>query len=202
MTDRLATARRRLRRLVEPVFLHRRFGVFELDLGDVLVPEPPPGVEIRAFTGQDWPAVAAAGGRRSEAWLRRWVPRGLRGHVAYRGGRLIGHGWYATSPVPQPHLYPGSLPEDAIVLPWVWVDARERGRGVASALLGARADEARRAGFRRAWMAIEAGNEGPVRELARATAGAGPRRIGELTLLRVLGVRRRRWRAAGPPGAD
>jgi GNAT superfamily N-acetyltransferase len=83
----------------------------------------------------------------------------------------------------------------------VWVDASERGRGVASALLGARADEARRAGFRRAWIAIEAGNEAPLRELARACTGAGPRRLGELTLLRVLGLRRRRWRPAGPPGA-
>jgi GNAT superfamily N-acetyltransferase len=179
------------------VFHVRRYDVLELDLGWVREAAAPEGVEIRAFGEADWAALDAACGRRTRTWLRRWVPRGLRGFVAMRAGRLVGHGWYGRGAVPQPHLYPGPLPADAIVLPWVWVAPAERGRGVASALLAARVAEARAAGCRRAWIAIRRGNEGPLRELARACGGLTPRRLGALTLLRVLGVRRRGWRPAG-----
>lgn len=167
----------------------------ELDLARVGEAPVPDGVEVHAFTECDRDGLAAAAGGRTIEWLRRWVPRGLRGFVAVRDGRVVGHGWYATHPVPQPHLYPDVPPADAIVLPWVWVAPSERGRGIGSALLRARAAEARRAGFRRAWSAIRTGNDAPIRELGRVAGPGNLRLLGEVTLLRVLGIRRRTWRA-------
>ena len=194
--DAAPDARRALHRIREQVFLFRRYRVLELDLARVGEAPVAEGLEVRAFTERDWDGLGASGGGRTLAWLRRWVPRGLRGFVAVRDGRVVGHGWYATRPVPQPHLYPDVPPADAIVLPWVWVAPSDRGQGIGSALLRARAAEARQAGFRRAWSAIRTGNDAPVRELARVAGPGSLRLLGEVTLLRVLGVRRRTWRPA------
>ena len=191
-----AFARWLARRLSEPIFVRRRYRVFELDLEKITPAPPPAGVEIRAFADRDWDAVAAASESRARGWLRHWIPRGLRGFVALREGRLLGHGWYATRPVPQRYLYPHNLSDDTVVMSWVWVAPAERGRGLGSALLRARALHGREAGFSRAVCAVETGRGAAVRE--RAAGGASLRLLGVVTNLRVAGFRRRVRRIFGP----
>lgn len=188
-------------RLLEPLVLFRRYHICELDLAGVADAPPPSGVEVRGFRDSDLPALAAAAGPRTVSWLRRWIPLGLRGVVALRGDRLVGHGWYAAGRVPQAYLYPGPVPPDAVVLAWFWVDPSERGGGIGSALVRRRVAQARDEGFRRAWNAIELGNRAPARIFTRL-GGQAWRPLGRLTLLRVAGMRRRWWHPAQGGGAE
>ncbi len=90
---------------------------------------------------------------------------------------------------PDLEFYPLPLPEDAVYLWDLYVIPEERNRGVGSALMSARLQHARGAGFRRAWRVVDAGSR-PVLRILQRSAGGGARIAGEVALLKVG---RRRW---------
>jgi L-amino acid N-acyltransferase YncA len=109
------------------------------------------GVEIRAMTAADWPAVAAIyaeGIATGDATFETAVPT----WAAFDAGKLPAHrlvaadgdtvlGWAAVSPVSARPVYAGVVENS------VYVAAAARGRGVGRALLQALVDATERAGI-------------------------------------------------------
>lgn len=174
--------------------------VYELDLASAGPVDPPPGVEVRRFTEDDWDALAPVCTTSTLGWLRRGLRRGLWGILALRDGRIVGHDWGASTYVPDPHLYPFARPDDAAICTWVWVHPAERGNGIASALLRARLVAERDNGFRRALCAVRFGNDASMRHVVKAVGERGYRFLGVVTNVRVLGYSRRLWRGAPTAG--
>lgn len=189
-----------LRRTTGGVARVSRNRVYELDLAAAGPVAPPPGVELRRFTDDDWDAIAAVCTTSALGWLRRNVRRGLWGILALRDGRIVGHDWGASAYVPDPHLFPFPRQPDTTLCTWVWVHPGERGRGIASALLRARLVAERENGFRRALCAVAFGNDASLRHMVKAVGEHGYRFLGVVTNVRVLGYRRRLWRPTGAAG--
>ena len=178
----------------------RRTGVlFEEDLAEVSQGSSPAGVEVRVLGDRDWESITGALTTRSLKRFGRRMTPGNTCLVAWRGERPIGYTWLSepgatleTLPLPLPL----PLPPDTIYGWDLWVDPRERSRGVGSAVTRARLAFARERGFRRAWRIVLDGNRPALRTLERSSGG-GARALGKVVYVTLLG----RTRARYEPGA-
>ncbi len=176
-------------RLLRERTLHRlwrrgRLLVVEHDLGapDVAAPE---GVRIGRLDEADLNALATIATPQRLERMRRALRRGRTGLVAWREDRPVGWAWISDRVEPDLEIHPLPLPPGTAYLWDLYVDPRERNRGVGSALAVARAREALERGFRSGWRAIAPDNVPSLHTLAR-TAAAPPHIVGEVRYLKLL----------------
>jgi ribosomal protein S18 acetylase RimI-like enzyme len=179
------------RRTFDRVARRWHYQVFETELSAELLPPPdvPEGVALREAKEEgDWTALGALGDGRSR---RRFAMARACGRVcvgAWRGARPIGYVWYATAETSGADIRPLRLPAGGLYMHLLWVDPRERGRGVGSALQRAGLRVAVANGIRRGWGVVESDNRSARSALARTqVAGLPARYIGAIALVHVLG---------------
>jgi ribosomal protein S18 acetylase RimI-like enzyme len=180
--------------------LYRREGavLFEQELAPSDDGPAPAGVAIRPLADRDWRHVARALTTRSLERLRRNARGGSVCLAAWRGERPVGFTW-VSEPHTAPESLPVPLPSDATYGWDLWVDPRERGRGVGSALVRARLAYARERGYRRAWRIVTDHNR-PALRTHEKTAGIAARVLGRVTYNTFLGRSRVRYHpASGRP---
>jgi ribosomal protein S18 acetylase RimI-like enzyme len=179
-----------LDRTIHRLYRRRRGILFEEDLTAVREDGPPPGVEIRVLADRDWEPVARAVTTRALDRFRRNTMPGNTCLVAWRGERPVGFTWLSE---PRPTLaLPAPLPSDAVYGWGLWVDPRERRRGVGSALVRARLVYTRKRGFRRAWRIILEDNRPAFRTIERSSGGDA-RVLGTVLYVTFLGRMRIRY---------
>jgi len=179
------------RRTFDRVARHWHYHVFESELRAELLPPPavPEGVTLREVRAEaDWAALGALGDGRSR---RRFAMARACGRVcigAWRGAQPIGYVWYATAETSGPDIRPLRLPSGGLYMHLLWVDPRERGRGVGSALQRAGLVVAVANGIRRGWGVVESDNHSARSAFERTrVAGLPARYIGAIALVHVLG---------------
>jgi len=173
----------------------RQVGIlFEEDLAMVSRGTPPAGVEIRALSDRDWGPLAQTLTTRGLERIRRRTMPGRTCLIAWRGERPIGHTWLSERGG-TPGSVPVPLPSDASYGWDLWVDPRERGRGVGSALAIARLEYARERGRRRVWRVVIPRNRPALRTVEKSSGGSA-RAIGRVTYVTCLGRRRTRYEPA------
>jgi ribosomal protein S18 acetylase RimI-like enzyme len=181
---------RRARRLY-----HRRAGLlFEADLAELSQAPPPAGVEVRVLADCDDVSNAGALTTRALGRIRSYMTPGNTCFIAWRGERPVGFAWISEPGTPHESL-PLPIPAD-VVYGWdLWVDPRQRGHGVGSALVRARLAYARERGFVRSWRIVMDGNEAALRTLERSSTGSA-RVLGQVVYETVLGRMRVRYEPA------
>jgi ribosomal protein S18 acetylase RimI-like enzyme len=168
--------------------------LFEADLAELSQAQPPAGIEVRALGDGDWARLAGALTTRSLERIRRHSTPGNTCFVAWRGERPLGFAWISEPGTTHESL-PLRVPPD-VVYGWdLWVDPRERCRGVGSALVRARLAYARERGFQRSWRIVMDGNESALRTLERSS-GARARVLGQVIYATSLGRTRVRYEPA------
>jgi ribosomal protein S18 acetylase RimI-like enzyme len=174
---------------------HRGAGLlFEADLAELSHARPPAGVEVRVLSDRERPSLAAGLTTRARRRIDSQMTPGARCFIAWRGERPVGFAWLSDPGTTQEAL-PLPLPPD-VVYGWdLWVDPRERGHGVGSALVRARLADARERGFLRSWRVVMDGNEGALRTLERSSRG-GARILGQVVYETFLGRTRVRYEPA------
>jgi ribosomal protein S18 acetylase RimI-like enzyme len=178
-----------LERTLHWLYRRQRFVIFEEDLATGMERRSPPGTEIRVLGDRDWEPLSRALTTRNFKRFRRraenldWICL-----VAWRGERPVGWVWIAERIDPY-RSFPAPLPSDVVYAWGLWVDPRERGRGVGSALVSARMSYARERGFRRVWRLIAAGNL-PALRIFEKISGPNARVLGEAAWVTLLGRRR------------
>jgi ribosomal protein S18 acetylase RimI-like enzyme len=184
-----------LNRAVHRLYRRETGLLFEEDPREVSEAPPPAGVEVRVLGDRDWVDVADTLTTRALSLFRRQMTPQNTCLVAWRGERLIGYTWLSEPGAPLRGL-PLPLPS-GIAYGWdLWVDPRERSRGVGSALVRARLACARERGFLRAWRIVIDGNRPALRTLERSSGGRA-RVLGKVVYVTFLGRRRARYE----PGA-
>jgi len=185
-----------LRRAVYRLYRRRRGLLFEEDLTEVSEAPPPAGVELRVLADRDWASLTGALTTRSLKRFRRHMTPQNTCLVAWRGERPVGY-TCLSEPGATVEELPLPLPPDAVYGWNLWVDPRERRRGVGSALVRARLAYARERGFRRAWRILIDGNRPALRTLERSSGGRA-RVLGSVHYVTFLGRKRARYE----PGTD
>jgi GNAT superfamily N-acetyltransferase len=180
-----------LDRTIRRLYRRQRGILFEEDLTAVREERPPPGVEIRVLADRDWEPVARALTTRAFARFRRNTMPGDTCLVAWRGERPVGFTWM-SEPGRKLESLPVPLPSDAVYGRDLWVDPRERRRGVGSALVRARLAYTRQRGFRRTWRIILEDNRPAFRTLERSSGGDA-RVLGTVLYVTFLGRMRIRY---------
>ncbi|CAN5142378.1 hypothetical protein BH23GEM4_BH23GEM4_01380 [soil metagenome] len=176
------------KRTLDRVLRRSRSLVIEQLLDDVAEVPPPPGIQIRAFSGPDWSPLTAIASRATLNRFRRDVNAGRICLVAWRGDRPVGYTWISREMDRGMEFYPLPLPRDAAYGWDLFVVSEERSSGVGSALVSARLRYTRELGFRSMWRVIDRDNPASRRTLAKTT-GIGTRIVGELKSLRILHFR-------------
>lgn len=168
---------------------HRRTGLlFEADLAELSQAPPPAGVEVRVLDDRDRAAIAGALTTRALRRIDRLMTPGNTCFIAWGGERPLGFAWLSEPGTTHESL-PLPIPPD-VVYGWdLWVDPRERSRGVGSALVRARLACARERGFLRSWRIVMDGNQAALRTLERSSDG-GARVLGQVVYETFLGRRR------------
>lgn len=179
------------------VYNRRRFLVVEHDLTAGVGAPPPSGVEVRVLDERDLARLAPAMTTRTVERFRQRIGAGRTGVVAWRGARPVGFAWVSARIERRFEYLPVPLPSDGVYCWDLWVDPGERGRGVGSALAGARLSHARDAGFTRAWRLIESGNLASMRTVEKSAADP-VRVLWKATYVNVLGRASARYE---PPDA-
>ena len=170
----------------------RRTGLlFEDDLTGLTQAPPPAGVEVRVLCDRDWASITGALTTRSlKRFGRQMTPQNTC-FIAWDGERLIGYTWLAESGAPVEEL-PLPLPPD-VTYGWdLWVDPRERRRGVGAALVRARLAYGRERGYPRAWRIVIDDNRPALRAIERGSGGAA-RLLGKVVYVTILGRPRARF---------
>jgi GNAT superfamily N-acetyltransferase len=180
-----------LERTVYRLYRRQRGILFEEDLTILSERPPPAGVVIRALADRDWGPVAHAVTTRSVERFRGRARSGSTCLVAWQGERPVGYTWL-SDPESTPESLPVSVPPGAVYGWGLWVDPRERGRGVGTALATARGIYARERGVRRAWRVIADENRAAIRTLEKSSDGRA-RALGKVTYVTFLGRLRGRY---------
>jgi GNAT superfamily N-acetyltransferase len=180
-----------LERTLHRLYRRRTGLLFEEDTAAASQAPPPDGVEVRTLANGDWAGIAAGLTTRALDRLRRDMTPGNTCLVAWRGERAVGYTWLSEPGAAREEL-PLPLPPDVVYGRDLWVDPRERSRGVGSALVRARLAHARARGFPRSWRIVIDGNRPALRTLERSSGG-GARLLGKVHYVTCLGRTRKRY---------
>lgn len=187
------------RRVIRRVCTRERALLLEDDLATPLPPAPDADLQIRSFADRDRRLIGRAVTTRMLDRFDLTAAPGRTCLVAWRGTRPVGYTWVTESGA-LPASLPMKLPPDATYSWGLWVDPRERGRGVGSALVRARLARSRERGYRRSWRLVMAGNRPALRAGEKASGGRS-RVLGTVTYRALLGRRRMRYEPIGPARA-
>ena len=162
-----------LQRAVYRLYRRRTALLFEEDVTRVSQARLPAGVEVRVLGDRDWTSITGALTTRVLKRFRRNLTPWNTCLVAWRGERPVGYTWFSEPGATVEEL-PLRLPPDAAYGWDLWVDPRERRRGVGSALVRARLAYARERGFVRAWRIVIDSNLPALRTLERGGGRGRP----------------------------
>ncbi len=180
-----------LQRAVYRLYRRRTALLFEEDVTRVSQVRLPAGVEVRVLGDRDWASITGALTTRVLKRFRRNLTPWNTCLVAWRGERPVGYTWFSEPGATVEEL-PLRLPPDAAYGWDLWVDPRERRRGVGSALVRARLAYARERGFVRAWRIVIDSNLPALRTIERGGVGDA-RVLGKVVYVTLLGRMRARY---------